>query len=58
MLALHVLRSGGTSDNLNQLAGNDGLAGTVEENLVPLDHVTSVLGGVLGFVSDDSKVLI
>lgn len=44
---LHVRRGGGTSDNFNQLAGNDGLAGAVEENLVLADHLTSVLGSVL-----------
>lgn len=44
---LHVLRGSSTSDNLDQLSGNDGLSGTVEENLVAADHVTSVLGGVL-----------
>lgn len=42
-----LLGSSSTSDNLDQLAGNDGLASTVEKNLVLADHVTSVLGGVL-----------
>ena len=44
---LHIGRSGGTSDNFDQLAGNDGLAGTVEENLVLADHLAGVLGSVL-----------
>lgn len=42
-----VLGSGGTGDNLDQLAGNDGLASTVEENLELVDHVAGVLGGVV-----------
>lgn len=42
-----LLGSSSTSDNLDQLAGNNGLASTVEKNLVPADHVTSVLGSVL-----------
>lgn len=45
---LHILRSGGTSNNLDKLSGNDGLAGTVVENLVLADHLAGVLGGVLG----------
>ena len=44
---LHISRSGSTSDNLNQLSGNDGLTGSVVENLVFADHFTGVLGGVL-----------
>lgn len=44
---LHVLGGGGTSNNLDQLASNDGLSGTVEKNLVLVDHLTGVLGGVL-----------
>ena len=44
---LHIGRSGGTSDNFDQLAGNDGLASTVEENLVLADHLAGVLGSVL-----------
>lgn len=44
---LHVLRGGSTSDNFDQLAGNDGLASAVEKNLVLVDHLTGVLGGVL-----------
>lgn len=44
---LHILRGGGTSDNLDQFSGNDSLSGTVEQNLVLADHLTGVLGGVL-----------
>lgn len=47
MMCLHVLGGGGTGDNFDQLAGNDGLAGTVEENLVLADHLAGVLGSVL-----------
>src|SRR5690348_12369996 len=42
-----VLGSSRTSDNLDKLASNDGLTGTVVENLELVDHVTSVLGGVV-----------
>jgi hypothetical protein len=42
-----ILGSGGTSDNLDELAGNDGLASTVEQNLELGDHLTSILGGVV-----------
>lgn len=45
--SLHVRRGSSTSDNLNQFSGNDGLSSTVEENLVLVDHLTSVLRGVL-----------
>lgn len=44
---LHVRRGGGTSDNLDQFACNDGLTGSVEQNLVLVDHLAGVLGGVL-----------
>ena len=44
---LHVLRGGGTGDNFDQFSGNDGLTGSVEQNLVLADHLTGVLGGVL-----------
>ncbi len=44
---LHIRRGSGTSDNLHQLACDDGLASAVEENLVLADHLASVLGGVL-----------
>jgi hypothetical protein len=49
--ALHIRRRGSTSDNLDQLASNDGLAGSVVENLVLADHLTSVLGSVIHSVS-------
>lgn len=42
-----LLGGGGTGDNLNQFTGNDGLSGTVEQNLEPVDHVAGVLGGVV-----------
>lgn len=32
---LHILTGGGTGDNLNQLAGNGGLALTVVQDLEP-----------------------
>lgn len=48
---LHVLRGGGTSDNLDQLTGNGSLSGTVVQNLESVDHVTSVLGGVIHSVA-------
>lgn len=44
---LHLGRGHGTRDNLDELAGNDGLASAVEENLVLGDHLAGVLGGVL-----------
>lgn len=46
-LDLHVCRGSGTSDNLDQFAGNHGLSGSVEENLVLVDHLAGVLGGIL-----------
>jgi hypothetical protein len=42
-----VLGSSRTSNNLDKFASNDGLTGTVVENLELVDHVTSVLGGVV-----------
>lgn len=39
--------SGGTSDNLDQLSGNDGLASAVEKNLELSDHFSGVLGSVV-----------
>ena len=45
---LHVRRGGGTSDNLDQLARDDGLTGSVDQDLVLVDHLASVLGGILG----------
>lgn len=45
---LHLLLgSGGTSDNLDELTSNDGLASTVEQNLELGDHLAGVLGGVV-----------
>lgn len=41
------LGSSSTSNNLDKFASNDGLTGTVVENLELVDHVTSVLGGVV-----------
>lgn len=38
-----LLRGRGTSDNLDQLSGNDGLSGTVEQDLESVDHVAGVL---------------
>lgn len=42
-IILHVFRRNGTSDNLNQFTSNDGLSGSVEQNLVLSDHVCSVV---------------
>lgn len=36
-----------TSDNFNQLASNDSLSSSVEEDLESVDHVASILGGVI-----------
>jgi hypothetical protein len=44
---LHVFGGSSTSDNLNKFASNDGLSGTVVQNLVLANHLTSVLGGIL-----------
>lgn len=53
VLYLHVGGGGGTSDNLDQLASNDGLTSSVVENLVLANHLSSVLRGVLqGYVSN------
>ena len=41
--SLHVRGSSSTSDNLDQLSGNDSLSGTVEKNLVLVDHLAGVL---------------
>ena len=41
------LGSSRTSNNLNKFASNDGLTGTVVQNLELVDHVTCVLGGVV-----------
>lgn len=48
---LAVLRSSSTGDNLNEFTSNDGLTGTVEQDLELGDHVTGVLGSVLCVVS-------
>lgn len=40
---LHLLGGGGTGDNLDQLAGNDGLTSAVEQNLEPVDHIGGVV---------------
>jgi hypothetical protein len=42
-----TLRSCGTRNNLDKFASNDGLTGTVVQNLELVDHVSGVLGGVL-----------
>lgn len=36
-----------TSDNFDQLASNDSLSSSVKENLESVDHVASILGGVI-----------
>lgn len=46
-LDLHVCGGSGTSDDFDQFASNDGLSGSIEENLVLVDHLAGVLGGVL-----------
>lgn len=45
--ALRVLRSSGTSNNLHQRSSDDGLTGSIVEDLVFVDHVSGVLRGVL-----------
>ena len=45
--ALHVRRGSSTGDNFDQFPRDDCLSGSVVQNLVPADHVTSILGGVL-----------
>lgn len=42
-----VLRCSGSGDDLHQFAGDDGLAGPVEEDLEFVNHVACVLGRVL-----------
>jgi hypothetical protein len=42
-----TLGSSRTSNDLDKFAGNDGLTGTVVQNLKLVDHVSGVLGGVL-----------
>jgi hypothetical protein len=51
-----TLGSSRTSDNLNKFASNDGLTGTVVQNLELVDHVSGVLGGVLENVSADVAI--
>ena len=57
---LHIRTGGRTRDDLDQLAGNDGLSGSVVENLELIDHVAGVLrcivhgvaaGGLFGGVA-------
>ena len=38
---------GGTSNDLHQFASNDSLSSAIEENLKSIDHVSSVLRGIL-----------
>lgn len=57
-LYLHVGGGGGTSDNLDQLASNDGLTSSVVENLVLANHLSSVLGGILQSACQHSTALI
>ncbi len=44
---LHICRRSGTGDDLDQLASDDRLPGSIVEDLEPADHVASVLGSVL-----------
>lgn len=48
---LCILGGGSTSNNLNQFASNDSLSGTVVKNLELVDHVTSVLRGIVHSIS-------
>jgi hypothetical protein len=52
IILLTCLTLGGsrTSDNLDKFASNDGLTGTVVQDLELVDHVSSVLGGVLEYM--------
>ena len=45
--ALHVRRGSSTSNNFDQFSRDNCLSGSVVQNLVLADHVTSILGGVL-----------
>jgi hypothetical protein len=47
LLKCLTLRCSRTSDNLDKFASNDGLTGTVVQDLELVDHVSGVLGGVL-----------
>ena len=40
-----------TSNNFNKFTSNDGLTGSVEENLVLANHIGSVVGSILLFIS-------
>ena len=42
-----ILRRCGSRNNLHQFSRDDGLPGTIEEDLESGDHVSSVLRGVL-----------
>jgi len=44
---LNVLRRSGTRNDIHQLSCDDGLASAVEENGELLDHVSSILRGIL-----------
>lgn len=39
------------SDNFNQFSSNDSLSSTVEQDLELVDHLTSVLGGIVHSVT-------
>jgi hypothetical protein len=47
LLTCLTLGSSRTSDNLDKFASNDGLTGTVVQDLELVDHVSGVLGSVL-----------
>lgn len=47
LLLLHVCRRCGTGDDFDQFSRDDGLAGSVVEDLEPADHVACVLRCVL-----------
>ena len=44
---LLILRGSSPSNDLHQLPCNDGLAGTVEENLKFIDHIACIFRGIL-----------
>ncbi len=46
-MRLLILGSSGPGDNLHQFPSDDRLSGTIEKNLELVDHVTSILRGVL-----------
>lgn len=39
---LHVGRGGGAGDDLDQFSGDDGLTGTIVQNLEAADHVSGI----------------